>query len=380
MRKPARTGACSRLCQRGLWSVLAAATLPTATAAGADFGASWVGDFAAVVDGGLHQGERSIGLIDVSLNHSLALGEREVMLYASLHHTYGGGFSERWVGDLQTVSNIDAESSTRVQEAWLDVPLAVGMSLRVGRYDLNTEFDAIDTGALFLSSPQGMGTDIAQSGAAGPSVFPRTAFGLRTQFDFAQAGALRSAILDVESETTDAGGDIPFTGGPLLALEYQRAIGDLTLKLGAWGFTATRPAIEADAGRGREYGAYVSAEHRVSDRLAWYARYGAANAEVARIGHYVGAGVVYSGGLLPGRGDALGFAVGHARNGDPYRESLQAAGTATTTAETAYELTWRIPCGEHFALQPDVQYIDDPDTDPSIEDALVVMLRVEAAF
>jgi porin len=59
---------------------------------------------------------------------------------------------------------------------------------------------------------------------------------------------------------------------------------------------------------------------------------------------------------------------------------MQSVGEATTAAETAYELTWRIPVGEHFALQPDVQYVDDPGTNPALGDALVVILRVEAVF
>ena len=349
-------------------------------AAGTDFGARWVGDFAAVVDGGLQEGSRQLGLVELSVEHATTLAGRVATFYASLQHTYGGGFSERWVGDLQTVTNLDAESGTRVHEAWADVPLSPAMSLRVGRYDLNSEFDAIDTGALFLASAQGIGTDFSQSGAAGPSIFPRTAFGVRTRFEFAGGVALRGAIVDVESETSDDGSDIPFTGGPLLAFEYQREAGAVTLKLGAWGFTETRPAFEPDTGRDREYGAYVSLEQHVNEQWAWYARYGAANAEVARIGRYAGAGVVFAGGLLPGRDDALGFAFAHARNGDPYRRSLQLAGEATTAAETVYELTWRIPFGAHFALQPDVQYVDDPDTNPAREDALVVMLRAEAMF
>ena len=362
------------------WVAVAAGALLSGSAAGAEFGASWVGDFAAVVDGGLQEGERQLGLVEISFHHSAAVAARDVEFYASLHQTYGGGFSERWVGDLQTVSNVDAESSTRVQEAWADVPLSTTISLRVGRYDLSSEFDAIDTGALFLASAQGIGTDIAQSGAAGPSIFPRTAFGVRTQFDLALGVALRSAILDVESETTDGGSDIPFTGGPMLAFEYERAVAGVVLKLGGWGFTETRPAIETGAGTEREYGAYVSAEQRVNPRWAWYARYGAANADVARIGRYAGAGIVFTGALLPGRDDAVGFAIAHARNGDPYRRSMQSVGEATTAAETAYELTWRIPVGEHFALQPDVQYVDDPGTNPALGDALVVILRVEAVF
>jgi porin len=381
MRCSAQPGVPDPIWRCGQWAaVLAAGALLGGPAAGADIGARWVGDFAAVVEGGLHEGERQLGLVDISFQHSATVAGRDVDFNASLHQTYGGGFSERWVGDLQGVSNVDAESCARVQEVWADVPLSPAIAVRVGRYDLNTEFDAIETGALFLSSPQGMGTDIAQSGAAGPSTFPRTAFGVRTRFDFAPGVALRGAILDVESETTDGGSDMPFTGGPLLALEYQRAVAAVTLKLGAWGFTETRPAIETDSGSGHEYGAYVSAERRVNRQLAWYARYGAANATVARIGRYAGAGIVFTGELLPGRDDAVGLAIAHARNGEPYRRSQQAMGGASNAAETAYELTWRIPVGAHVALQPDVQYVDEPDTNPAIEDALVVMLRVEAVF
>lgn len=360
--------------------VLLAGALLACAAEGAAFGIRWIGDFAAVVDGGLREGERQFGLLDVTFEDTASVAGREVAFHASLHHTYGGGFSEHWVGDLQTVSNVDAESCTRVQEAWADVSLSEVVSFRIGRYDLNTEFDTIDAAGLFLAGAQGMGTDIAQSGAAGPSIFPRTAFGIRTRFEFGRDSAVRGALLDVASEQADDGSAIPFTGGPMLTLEYQRALGDFTLKLGAWGFTETRPAIEAGAAPDHEYGVYFSAEHRVDERWTWYARYGAANADVARIGRYTGAGIVFKGALLPDRDDAMGFAIAHARNGDPYRQSLWSMGEPTTAAETAYELTWRIPFGEHFALQPDVQYIDDPDTSPGIEDALVVMLRVEALF
>jgi carbohydrate-selective porin OprB len=51
-----------------------------------------------------------------------------------------------------------------------------------------------------------------------------------------------------------------------------------------------------------------------------------------------------------------------------------------TSGELACELTWRIPFGEHLVLQPDVQYVVDPDTNPDIADALVLILRVELSL
>ena len=53
---------------------------------------------------------------------------------------------------------------------------------------------------------------------------------------------------------------------------------------------------------------------------------------------------------------------------------------ATDAAEYALEATWRIPLGEHFALQPDLQYVIHPGTDPTLDDALVFILRVEAGL
>jgi carbohydrate-selective porin OprB len=198
-------------------------------------------------------------------------------------HTYGG-VSEDLVGDLLTVSNIDAEPGTRVLEAWVDVPVAARWSLRLGKYDLNTEFDAIAAARLFLSSSQGVGPELSQSGAEGPSIYPRTAFGLRV-------------------------------------------------------------------------------EHR---------------ADVDRIGQYAGLGLVAEQGLLPRYEDTLGIALGYARNGRAWHDAAAAAGTPADAAELAIEVTWRIPVGDHVFVQPDLQYVLNPDTDPSIDD--VVGVRIEAAF
>jgi porin len=59
---------------------------------------------------------------------------------------------------------------------------------------------------------------------------------------------------------------------------------------------------------------------------------------------------------------------------------MHAEGVDVTSGEQAYELTWRIPLGEHLVLQPDVQYVVDPGTDPDIGDALVLILRVELSL
>ncbi|MDY6947997.1 MAG: carbohydrate porin, partial [Pseudomonadota bacterium] len=45
--------------------------------------------------------------------------------------------------------------------------------------------------------------------------------------------------------------------------------------------------------------------------------------------------------------------------------------------ESAIELTYRVQARSWLALQPDLQYIINPGTDPALEDAWVVGLRFE---
>ncbi len=351
-----------------------AAALFALPAPALDLSLAWTGDFAAVAQGGLEQGTHHLGLIDAAASGEFEwLGGREAEWQLTVQHTYGGGLSQDWVGDLQTVSNADAERGIRLLEAWVETEVADGWRVGAGKYDFNSEFDAIESGTLFLSSSQGIGPDISQSGESGPSIFPHTAVGVHVHAQPGESVALRAVVLDADSSDRNC-------GGPLAAFEYQHDLGRSRLVVGAWAYGGRKAQLEDPSDSAREYGAYASVEHRVTEQLAGYLRVGLANPSVERIGSYFGGGVVHSGGLLPGVDDSVGLAIGVARNGSDYRDAMRADGYATDSAEYALEATWRIPLGERFALQPDVQYVINPDTDPSIDDALVFILRVEASL
>src|SRR5690606_7795073 len=101
-------------------------------------------------------------------------------------------------GDAQGLSNI--ETGTRALlplEAWIEYAGDGGRwSLRAGLYDINTEFDALESSDVFLHSAHGIGTDIAQSGRNGPSIFPHTSAGLRLSLAIGDHATLRVAVLD----------------------------------------------------------------------------------------------------------------------------------------------------------------------------------------
>ena len=339
-----------------------------------DFSLGWTGDFAAVADGGLQQGTHHMGLVEAGIGSQFEWASgRALQWHATLQHTYGGGFTSQWVGDLQTVSNIDADHGVRLLEAWVEADVADGWSVGAGKYDFNSEFDAIESGGLFLSSSQGIGPDISQSGAAGPSIFPHTEIGVRVEHRSGETSAMRGVVLDAD-------GSSPNRGGPMFALEYQRNLAGTRLVLGGWGYSGDKACLADPGHSAKQYGVYASAERRFTENVVAYLRAGFANPDVEQIGRYFGGGIVYEGGVLPDREDSVGFAIGIARNGSDFRDAMRADGVPTEAAEYALEATWRIPLGEHFAVQPDLQYVIEPGTDPSIDDALVFILRIEASL
>src|SRR6266566_237902 len=110
--------------------------------------------------------------------------------------THGGAPSDL-VGDVQGVSNLEAPAALRLEEAWLQQNLFDNrLSWLVGRYDLNTEFYRLQSGALFINSSFGIGPEFAHSGLAGPSIFPNTAVGTRVDLKPSPNVVWRAAVLD----------------------------------------------------------------------------------------------------------------------------------------------------------------------------------------
>ena len=344
---------------------------------------------------GLAADYEHLGKIDLALS---VRGERAFnlpgfTLFARAIYDTAGAISGEYTGDAQGVSNIEATSAARLFELWSEWTSASNRSLRVGLYDFNSEFDSNATGALFINPSHGIGKDVSQSGRSGPSIFPVTSLGARVRWKVAQAWSLQMAALDGVPGDPDrpkrTAVHIGADDGALLAAEMDRRGNRLSkLAFGTWHYTGRFDTFNASddmenprTSRGSS-GAYALAEvqlYRASDDsshgLAGFVRFGVADKDVNRFGSYAGTGLVYTGVLADD--DQLGFAVAHATNGGAYRRVEALAGNATDAAETNLELTWRFSVREWLTLQPDVQYIFNPNTDPGLDDALAVGLRFE---
>ena len=152
------------------------------------------------VRGGTKRGSRYLDNLDVTLtvDAERVFGWRGATLFAYGLYNNGTRFSEDLVGDAQGISNIETGvRATRLYEAWVEQRFASDhASLKFGLYDLNSEFDAIESAALFLNPSHGIGPDFSQSGLNGPSIFPTTSLALRGDLKVTDNWLVRAAILD----------------------------------------------------------------------------------------------------------------------------------------------------------------------------------------
>lgn len=109
---------------------------------------------------------------------------------------------------------------------------------------------------------------------------------------------------------------------------------------------------------------------RTSDRV------GVTDSRVNRFGSSFIGGATYT-GPFPGRHeDEIGLAIASARDGDEYQAAIAGAGTPVGNAETAVEPTCVARVRPWLQVQPDLEYIIDPNTDPQLDNALALCLRV----
>jgi porin len=161
----------------------------------------------------------------------------------------GGHSPSEYAGDLQTVSNIDAPSTTKLFEAWFEQSFDGRASLRLGLYNVNSEFDSKETAKPFLNSSHGIGRDWSQAGLNGPSIFPTTSLAARVRLDGAHGGYLLALVADgVPGAPDDPYGThlhLSRADGAMLATElgWARSNPDgpsgLRVGGGAWRFTNT---------------------------------------------------------------------------------------------------------------------------------------------
>lgn len=310
--------------------------------------------------------------------------------YTVMLWTFGDPLSAD-VGDLQFTDNIEAPNNLSVYELWYEQALIPEkLFALVGIHDLNTDFDLLQFGSALINSSFGISPEIGQTN---PSIFPVTGFGGRVKVT--PAGSFYSLLGAYDgspgSSTTTRGThlDLSAHGGVLTIGEIgidssiaKEAGRYHKVALGGW-FNTARETDFAGAVHDLNYGGYLDGEVMLlpesadsAQGLGAFLQLGAAPQDRNRTAQYVGAGLSYT-GLISGRDkDVAATGLALARNSRHYMD------TALTDkrAETALEVTYIAQVLSFLSLQPDIQWVINPGTDPQVDHAFVVGIRLKMAM
>ncbi len=148
--------------------------------------------------GGVKQGpgyDGRLGII-VDANLEKLLGWSGAVFHASAQHIYGDQFSTTNLDNLMLVSGVEAPTSTRLFNLWIEQQFGSQVSLRVGQFTAAQEFLVSDNADLFVNSTFGWPTLNAVDLPSGGPAYPEATPGVRLQIAATKELVFRAAAFD----------------------------------------------------------------------------------------------------------------------------------------------------------------------------------------
>lgn len=309
-----------------------------------------------------------------------------------------GGKPNRHIAAAQGIDNIEVTANTtKLFQAWAEQGF-FGDRIRVlaGLLDLNAEFYATESSALFLHPAFGTGAELAQTGRNGPSIFPTSSMAVRARLDrepwYFQAAAFDGVPGDPDNPR---GTHVQFKAGEgaLLIAEGGVSLGDGTLPgklaLGAWRYTVRADDLldmDADGNplKRPDAGAYLMFDYPVARwdeargvNAFW--RGGVANADVNQFRSATNFGITVRGPLGSRPRDLFGIGIATERNGAKFRQTMRLSGQPAPSSEVSLEISYRAVLAHWLAIQPSVQFLRNHG-EPALASASVVGVRMELSF
>lgn len=349
-------------------------------------------DTVTVASGGIDHKVRYLQNLDLvaDLDLDRVVGIAGTTLHVDLLHN-AGAFANNAVGALQCIDNIEVwKPKLRLYEAWVQKDLGKGASLRAGVMDLNAEFYTNPAAGLLIAPPFGIGSELAATGPAGPSIFPMTAMGARVAQNVGKSGYIRAGIYNARPglHAGGVGSSFKFDKG-VLAIA-QAGVGTAqNVSVGLWSYSRRQTnfwqsLMGGFARPAHSQGAYMMVEQPLlvdGDRKATaFARAGVSDGKTSLFKGSWQAGLLVS-GMFKGRPysqGSIGVAQGALTGG--FADFLVREGTRPARAESMVELTYSDRIAPFLTVQPDILYIVHPGGDARARDALVLNLRFTFRF
>jgi len=317
------------------------------------------------------------GLLDLEFKLDLEnLGTRlPGSLFLLAQNTHGRGLTEDFIGDTQVISNIDSfDNIMQVSEyGWESQWLEDEITIRLGKQDINTEFQRIDAAEFFIQSTFGLSPSTAFP------TYPDQALGAVALLQLRDSLQLKVGAWSAFARGSTWGGSANDSYLVVSELERRYRLSQGTLP----GIVAVGALYESEGeldgqpvSAVREYffqweQAVFRENHGDEDSqqgltlfAGYYPRISGADVIRESIGDSAVAGLTYTGLLSNRDHDVLGLGVAWA-------EVYQGG----TNRETVTELFYRAAWTSRLSVQPDLQYIATPSG--IFKDALAVGMRFE---
>lgn len=372
---------------------------------GITYSLTYIGETLGVASGGQRRGAIYEGRLDAQLDIDFGklAGWSGLAFHTNAYQIHGHGLSRYYLGNLFVTSGIEALSSTRLYELWLEQKfLEDRLAVRAGQLAADTEFLVSQYAGLFVNSTFGWPAITAANLPSGGPAYPLATPGIRIKvaptprfsamlgvFDGDPAGPSpgdpqRNNRSGVEFRARDPAfviGEAAYTYGAKDMLAGQVKLGGWT-HLGRFGsprFDAFGGALADPGGSGiarrfrGDYGLYgvidqllYRAPGTEDGGLGVFARVSGSPGDRNLVDVYVDGGLTYK-GLIPGRpNDTFGVSASYARISDAYRgferDSVFFTGTplAIRSSEAMVEVTYQAQIVPGWTVQPDFQYIFRP--------------------
>lgn len=384
---------------------------------GVQFDANFTADLSFNPSGGIRRGEAYSGLLQLGLTLDMEklVGWTGAEIHVGSYFIDGQGLTTRELGNLLTISNIEATPAIRLGEVYLKQKLLDGqVEIKAGQLAADGDFATSDTAGLFVNSTFGWpglnGTDLPSGGPAYPVPTP----GAHVLVKFDDAWSFQAGVYTGDPAGRDLKNkhntDFPLKPGAFAIGEliYAHA-GKLpgTYKVGAWYNSVDFADLRTGVNRDGSYALYG-----VIDQTIWQSGGGSKDLKdpspapeqslsvFARavfapqqnrnlIDYYFDAGFNAK-GFTPGRpDDVFGIAAAYAHiSKTAQRADRDVPGTPVRSSELAFEASYQAAVTPWLKVQPFAQYIvrpgggDPRPNDPTrrIKNATVLGFRTQVTF
>lgn len=375
--------------------------------AGYKFGLQEQSEVIGVVRGGLRRGAIYDGLSQASLTVDLdkVFGLSGGTFYISAEQLHGRGASQNLVGNLLTVSGIEATRATRLYDLYYEQTLLDGaVSVRIGQMGADEEFVVSQYGALFINSTFGWPVLNTLALPSNGPAFPLTTPGVRVKVKPNDTLTFAGAVFNGNPAGVGPGNpqdrdpsntDFRTNGGVFAIAEVAYALNPGenanlagTYRLGGWyntndnddlridtaGLSLADPASTGIARKRRgDFAIYAVADQQVwrkpgtkDQGISVFARVAGGPGDRNLSNFYADGGVSWR-GAIPGRdSDVAGIGVSYlhiSRSAQLLDREVRAFSGfpyPVRDRELVVEATYSYQATGWMMVQPDLQYVSHP--------------------